>query len=58
MTQMQIDEMARAERREYSRKWRAANKDKVKQHNQNYWIRRAQKLLAENEATESGEQEE
>ena len=35
-----IDEAAQA-RREYYKAWRAKNKDKVKQYNAAYWIRRA-----------------
>lgn len=30
-------------RREYYRKWRKANADKVKEHNRRYWLKRAQK---------------
>ena len=30
-------------RREYCRKWRKANADKVKEHNRRYWLKRAQK---------------
>lgn len=37
------EEMARAARAAYMRKWRAANKDKVRRINQNYWARRAEK---------------
>lgn len=40
-----IDELAAEGRREYYRKWRAANKDKVKIHNSNYWKRKAEKRL-------------
>ena len=43
----QIDETIAEERREYFRKWRAANKEKVKKHNADYWRRRAEKKLAE-----------
>ena len=39
MTDTQIAEIARAERLEYFRKWRAANKDKVKEANRKYWER-------------------
>ena len=28
----------------YQREWRAKNKDKVKQHNQNFWSKKAQQL--------------
>lgn len=43
--QQKIDDVAAEIRREYFRKWRAANKDKVRQHNENYWRRRAEKQL-------------
>jgi len=33
-------------KREYMRKWRAANKDKVKAHQQKYWERKAAELEA------------
>lgn len=32
-------------RKEYFREWRKKNKDKVKQHNQNYWLRKAEAKL-------------
>lgn len=48
-----VDEAAIVEaRREYYRKWRAANRDKVKQHNRNYWVKKAAALAA---AKQSGE---
>lgn len=40
-----IDELAAAERREYQRKWRADNRDRVKKHQSDYWKRRAAKKL-------------
>lgn len=46
-----IDEAARAERREYYRQWRAANRDKVKEHNRRYWEKRA--LKKQNGTTEA-----
>jgi len=33
--------------REYFRKWRAANKDRVKNHNENYWRKKAEQKLNE-----------
>ena len=40
------------EKREYFRRWRKNNPDKVKKHNDNYWLKRTQKRLeAEDEAT-------
>lgn len=44
-----FDELVRKEKLEYFRQWRAKNKDKVRQHNQNYWQRRAEKRLKEKE---------
>jgi len=44
-----IDELAKNERLEYFRKWRAANKDKVRKHNENYWRRKAEQKLKEGE---------
>ena len=43
------DVMIAQERRDYMKSWRAANKDKVKKHNANYWRRRVEKKLAEQE---------
>lgn len=42
-----IEERAAEARREYYRKWRAANKDKVRATNKRYWERRAQKAMEE-----------
>lgn len=47
-----MDEKARREaaeaRNAYARKWRAANKDKVRASNQRYWLRKAEREKAEN----------
>lgn len=40
-----LDELAAQEKREYQRKWRAANKDKVREINRRYWIKQAEKSL-------------
>lgn len=40
-------------RRAYMKAWRAANKDKVKEHNRRYWERRAGKM-AEKEGENNG----
>lgn len=46
-----LEERAAAERREYFRRWRAKNKDKVRESNRRYWERRAEKKAqAEQEA--------
>ena len=42
-----LEELARKERNEYFKNWRANNKENVKRHNQNYWIRKAEKKLQE-----------
>ncbi len=47
MVEMTMDEKAREERREYFRQWRAKNRDKVKENNRRYWVRRAAKRSAE-----------
>lgn len=45
MKQKDIEELVRQERLEYFRNWRARNKDKVKQHNKNYWEKRVKKKI-------------
>jgi len=47
-----IEKIAAEERREYMKKWRAANKDKVSKHNREYWSRRAKKRLAKDQSNE------
>jgi len=47
---MNMNELARKEAREYKRQWRAANKDRVRQYNANYWRKRAEKRQAEQQA--------
>lgn len=39
-------ELAQNAKREYARKWRAENRDKVKAANERYWLRRAVKIMA------------
>lgn len=36
-----IEALTREMKREYHRKWRAANKDKVKENNRRYWEKKA-----------------
>lgn len=39
---LSVDERVMIEtRRAYQRKWRAENKDKVKEHNRRYWLKKA-----------------
>ena len=37
--------MARAERNEYQREWRAENKEKVAEYNRRYWQKRVSKKM-------------
>lgn len=46
--------LAAEARNAYARKWRAANPDKVRANNANYWLRRAAKEAARKEAEEAG----
>ena len=46
--------LAAEARNAYARKWRAANPDKVRANNVNYWLRRAAKVAARKEAEEAG----
>jgi len=43
-----LSKEARQALREYKRKWRAENKDRIKKYNERYWERRAARMLAEN----------
>lgn len=51
------NEAVKNAQREYYKKWRAANKDKVRQYNQNYWKKRALEA-GTSEADEIGNAEE
>lgn len=42
-----MNETAKAARREYYRRWRSANPEKVKATQQRYWMRKAEQLKAE-----------
>ena len=45
MNEKEIAELARIERNQYHREWRAKNPDKVKERNRKYWERRALKAV-------------
>lgn len=38
-----LENQAREARNAYAREWRARNRDRIKQYNQNYWTRKAAK---------------
>jgi len=44
-----ISALARQERLTYFKNWRENNKDKVKQHNQNYWKKRVERKLSQSD---------
>ena len=45
----ELSEQARIAQREYQRKWRAANKDKVRIRNNRYWEKKGKELAQESE---------
>lgn len=52
-TNATIESVIAEERKAYFKEWRAKNKDKVRQHNQNYWRKRAeQRIAASNKVNE------
>ena len=47
MKNTELEELIIKEKREYFKKWRDANKEKVKKNNANYWKKRAENKLKE-----------
>lgn len=47
MSNSNLEELAKQERLAYFKEWRAKNKDKVKQSNQKYWLRKAEQRKKE-----------
>ena len=41
LTDAELKELAKIKRNEYLKNWRSKNKDKVKQYQANYWIKKA-----------------
>ena len=54
MNNKKIEDLAVELRREYRRKWNRENKDKVRENNRRYWLRKAEKALKEKEMNSSG----
>ena len=48
ITKEELENLARLEKRAYSKRWREANRDKVKATNQRYWERKAIKVAESN----------
>ena len=48
----QIDDFAKAERLAYYKKWRSANPERIKKHNENYWRKRVERKLLEQQNTD------
>ncbi len=46
---MSLSEAAKKERARYMREWRRRNKEKIKQMNEQYWEKKAQKQWQENQ---------
>lgn len=53
-----MDEKAKAVRREYYRRYRAAHPEKVREQNRRYWERKAAKLRAEQATSKKAETKE
>lgn len=49
---MSMENQVREARNAYAREWRAKNRDKIKQYNRNYWLKKAEKN--EQEVTKEG----
>lgn len=53
MENKNFDKEVREAQREYFRAWRAANKDKVREHNRRYWEKRTLKQQQEQKEQKS-----
>lgn len=49
MTDKEVENLIKEEKREYARQWRKNNKDKVKETNKRYWKKKVLKKLKEQE---------
>ena len=46
MKESAIEALTKEIRKAYYREWRVKNKDKVKEHNNNFWTKRAMRIAA------------
>lgn len=53
MSEREIQELVREERRRYAREWRAKNPEKVKAANARYWERRVRERMLKEEKLEA-----
>ena len=53
-----MNEAAKAARREYKKAWNAANRDKVKRYQENYWSKKAAQAAEENDNEQSADTQE
>ena len=58
MEEQKVSEAVRKAQREYNKKWRAANKEKVRQYNKNFWEKKALVQLQSAENAEHKKEEE
>jgi post-segregation antitoxin (ccd killing protein) len=49
MEKKTLEELAKELRKEYKRRWNRENRDKVRESNRQYWLRKAEKALKERE---------
>lgn len=50
MSDQMLELKAIEERRAYMREWRSNNKDKIKEHQKRYWLKKAKKRIDEENA--------
>ncbi len=55
MADQEMDELIARERRAYQKEWRAKNKDKVRQYNRNFYLKRAAARLAKQQKVNDDE---
>lgn len=55
MTDQEMDALIIQERRAYQKEWRKQNKDKVRQYNRNFYLKRAENRLAEQQKGQNDE---
>lgn len=49
-----LEELAKEEERNYRRSWRAKNRERIREYNRRYWLRRAQREVTGKEDQSNG----